>query len=172
MGDQRYTSDEVSEIVAAALRRRETRDGAVDHDTLIETASELGLGREEVEAVLAERAESRQRDEAFAVWTRRQRAEFREHLVAFVFVNLFLVAVDLLTPGGSWAYWVILAWGLGLAFHWYETMYPDEDEIEKGIRKTLQRMPEATRTANRRPAPTCGLRLRAMDAFRTRPRGR
>lgn len=40
------------------------------------------------------------------------------HSSSFVVCNVFLWAVDLVThPGLQWAYWVTVAWGVGLLFH-------------------------------------------------------
>ncbi len=40
------------------------------------------------------------------------------HLVVFVVVNGFLWGIDLAQGGGlDWAYWVTLAWGIGIVFH-------------------------------------------------------
>ena len=44
--------------------------------------------------------------------------DFLSHLAAYVIVNVFLVFINLLTsPENLWFYWVILGWGIGLAFH-------------------------------------------------------
>jgi hypothetical protein len=40
------------------------------------------------------------------------------HLVVYVVVNGFLWGIDLAQGGGvEWAYWVTMAWGIGLLFH-------------------------------------------------------
>lgn len=40
------------------------------------------------------------------------------HTAAFLVVNIFLWALDYVTGNGiQWAYWVTIAWGVGLAFH-------------------------------------------------------
>lgn len=40
------------------------------------------------------------------------------HIAAYVVVNVFLWALDYVTGGGiQWAFWVTIAWGVGLAFH-------------------------------------------------------
>ncbi|MCX8175854.1 MAG: 2TM domain-containing protein, partial [Candidatus Bathyarchaeota archaeon] len=44
--------------------------------------------------------------------------DFLSHLTAYVIVNVFLIFVNLLTsPSTLWFYWLILGWGIGLAFH-------------------------------------------------------
>lgn len=43
---------------------------------------------------------------------------FLAHLYVYVIVNVFLALVNHLTsPDQLWFYWVPLAWGIGLAFH-------------------------------------------------------
>ncbi|MDE2785701.1 MAG: 2TM domain-containing protein [Chloroflexota bacterium] len=52
----------------------------------------------------------------------RQRARakmgFYQHLLVYVVVNGFLLALNLLTgPGSLWFYWPLLGWGIGLLAH-------------------------------------------------------
>ena len=52
----------------------------------------------------------------------RKRVESRSamlwHIVAYVIVNAFMVFLDINGGGGiDWAIWVIVPWGIGLAFH-------------------------------------------------------
>ncbi len=43
---------------------------------------------------------------------------FYTHLLMFVLINLFLVAVNLLTSWGTWwFYWPLLGWGVGVVVH-------------------------------------------------------
>ncbi|MCG2611052.1 2TM domain-containing protein [Flavobacterium sp. SM15] len=44
--------------------------------------------------------------------------EFYGHLLSYVVVNLFLVAVNLLTsPEHLWFFWPMLGWGIGVSVH-------------------------------------------------------
>jgi hypothetical protein len=44
---------------------------------------------------------------------------FLAHLAAYIIVNVFLIIVNLLTsPTALWFYWVLIGWGIGLAFHY------------------------------------------------------
>lgn len=48
--------------------------------------------------------------------------EFYSHLLAYVVVNLFLMAVNLLTsPEHLWFFWPMLGWGVGIAVHAMKT---------------------------------------------------
>lgn len=48
--------------------------------------------------------------------------EFYSHLLSYVVVNLFLMAVNLLTsPEHLWFFWPMLGWGVGIAVHAMKT---------------------------------------------------
>ncbi|MEW5676083.1 2TM domain-containing protein [Flavobacterium enshiense] len=48
--------------------------------------------------------------------------EFYSHLLAYVVVNLFLMAVNLLTsPEHLWFFWPMLGWGIGITVHAMKT---------------------------------------------------
>lgn len=50
------------------------------------------------------------------------RRSFLSHLAAYVIVNCFLVFVNIYTnPGYLWFPWVLVGWGVGLAFHYVES---------------------------------------------------
>lgn len=73
---------------------------------------------------------------------------FYSHVFAYVVINGFLVAVNLLTtPETLWFYWVTLAWGLGLAFDAYDTflkhrLFGHEWE-ERKIQNFMEKNPDA-----------------------------
>jgi hypothetical protein len=47
---------------------------------------------------------------------------FYMHLGTYVIVNLFFVALNMLTsPNHLWFFWPMLGWGIGLAFHAFNT---------------------------------------------------
>lgn len=44
--------------------------------------------------------------------------ELMWHVATYVIVNAFLWGIDIISGDGvNWAYWVTIAWGIGLAFH-------------------------------------------------------
>ncbi len=51
----------------------------------------------------------------------RQRVEelrgFYVHLLIFVLVNAGLFVLDMLSSGGTWFFWPLFGWGIGLAVH-------------------------------------------------------
>jgi hypothetical protein len=60
-----------------------------------------------------------QEQRAEAVRRLRRRRDFTGSLVAYVLVNLLLVAIWFFTDrdGGFWPIWTILGWGVGMAFY-------------------------------------------------------
>jgi 2TM domain len=66
--------------------------------------------------------------------------EFRGHVFAYVAVNTLLVVIWAVTGAGFfWPIFPMLGWGIGLAFHGWETYSPrdqiSEDEIQNEIRR-------------------------------------
>ena len=48
--------------------------------------------------------------------------EFYSHLLSYVVVNLFLMAINLLTsPEYLWFFWPLMGWGIGVAIHAMKT---------------------------------------------------
>lgn len=73
----------------------------------------------------------------------RKRVEARRglsaHAVAYVVVNLFLVAVWALSGGGYfWPAWVLAGWGVGLALNAWEVLWRrpvTQADIEREMRR-------------------------------------
>ena len=65
--------------------------------------------------------------------------DFISHLIAFVMINGFLVAIWAFTSGGFfWPMFPIFIWGIGLVFHaWdsYGKPFPSEDDIEREMQR-------------------------------------
>jgi 2TM domain len=77
---------------------------------------------------------------ARAVAQLRKRADFRTHLLIYLAVNLFLVAIWwFTTPGFFWPLFPIGGWGIGLLAHAWDT-YGPEGATEEQIRRQIGRM--------------------------------
>jgi hypothetical protein len=85
----------------------------------------------EASEVLDEREEARRRVQA--------KRDFSSHLVAYVVVNTFLVAVWAITGAGYfWPIWVLAAWGMGLVLHGWDVFLRrpiTEADVEAEIRR-------------------------------------
>ena len=68
---------------------------------------------------------------------------FYIHAAAFVGVNAFLLALDLLTsPGDIWFYWALLGWGVGFVAHAFSVYVKDVGDswFRKIEQRELDRM--------------------------------
>jgi len=71
------------------------------------------------------------------------RRDFGAHLVSYLVVNGFLVAIWALTGGGYfWPAWVMGAWGIGLVLHAWDVFlrHPvSEADIDRELRRRGRR---------------------------------
>jgi hypothetical protein len=67
------------------------------------------------------------------------RRDFKTHVAAYVIVNLFLVGIWALGDQGFfWPIWVMLAWGIGLAFNAWDAYFKkpiSEQEIQREMER-------------------------------------
>jgi 2TM domain len=67
------------------------------------------------------------------------RRDFGSHLVAYVVINAFLVAVWAITGAGYfWPAWVIAGWGIGLVLHAWDVFWRKpvtEADIDNELRR-------------------------------------
>lgn len=138
-GGRQYTEEEVRAILERALRHDQTR--GIGHEDLVAAAEEIGIPRAAIEAAAGELEGRRGEDQARAAILARRRKGFRSHLFSFLAVNLFLFAINLLTPGPWWFFWPLLGWGLGLAFHARGALSTEvsEREVRREVERNLAR---------------------------------
>jgi hypothetical protein len=69
----------------------------------------------------------------------KNRRSFGEHMVCFVVVNAFLIAIWASTGGGYfWPAWVLGLWGIGLVMHAW-TAFFRKPIAEQDIQREIQR---------------------------------
>lgn len=133
-----YTVEEVESILRRALRRK--RDsGEITYDELVETARELGIAPGELERAILEQRTVGEFEAACDEWKLRRKRKFYDHLRAYLIVNGFLFLLDIIVSGGSWFYFCLLGWGIGLAFDAANAFNPDRKEIERGAKKLMRK---------------------------------
>ena len=76
-----------------------------------------------------------------AVERLKKKREFGAHVLAYVLVNAFLVVIWAITTddGFFWPLFPILGWGIGLAFHAWETLSRPAFSEER-IRREMDRL--------------------------------
>lgn len=79
------------------------------------------------------------RDRDAAIQRLKAKRDFRWHLVTYVVVNIFMIGIWLLGSRiGFWPVWVILPWGIAVAFHgWWA--YFAQPFSETDIRREIGR---------------------------------
>jgi len=137
--NRRYTPEEVSAIVRRALEKRAGDDGAVSYDELAETAREMNISPERLQAAIEEHEDSYELEKAREKVLRRRRSEFNAHLRSYLIVNGALIVINLLTTWYPWAIWPIVGWGIGLAFHASSALFPNERDVDRAARSLLRK---------------------------------
>jgi hypothetical protein len=146
--ERRYSEREVRAILDRALDHES--DG-LTHGDLLAAAREAGISSEAVEKAALELDGLRAQDEARERILTRRRAAFFSHLWAFVAVQLFLLAINLLTsPDYLWFLFPLLGWGLGLSFAARHGL--SKTVSDHALSRELARTPRAPH-ARRRVAP-------------------
>ena len=72
----------------------------------------------------------------------KDKRDLKAHLLAYVTVNLLLVAIWFTTGSGFfWPIFIILGWGIGLAFNIYDVVSPEPgpDEVHEEMERMRQR---------------------------------
>lgn len=139
---QRFTQDEMSEIIETAARLDRASDplsGEVSYEELRQIANELGISDEAVLAAVAKRREeeaARAAEEAERAEERRKRAkawrDWRSHLAAYIAVIGGLFLLNFVTAGFSlsplWAIYPAIGWGMGLGVHTLVVLFNADDD--------------------------------------------
>ena len=80
---------------------------------------------------------------AAAVKRLKEKRDLQAHALAYVLVNAFIIAIWAVTtwPGFFWPIFVILGWGIGLAFNVWDVYSPgpSENRIEAEMRRLRER---------------------------------
>ncbi|WP_437986963.1 protein kinase domain-containing protein [Sorangium sp. So ce117] len=145
---QRFSTEEVRDVLAQAIERQASADGGepralrgdarLGFDDLLAAAEEVGVGPEALrEASRALRA--RERDDVQrrssaataaerATWLRRKRRDFYRHLGVYLIVNAALLTLAFALGVVLWAAIIPLGWAIGVAIHGLVAFTAHEDD--------------------------------------------
>lgn len=139
MSERIFSNDDLERIIKRAINRSADYKGGVTESELHKIAAELNISPENIKSAIAEDHKYAEFEEAKIMWLDKKRKSFTEHLVAYLIINGFLSATNFLVSGSvDWAWFSILGWGIGLAFDFYETYYPNPIKVEAGARKLMK----------------------------------
>ena len=117
-----YTSDEFNRIMRRALAMKQ--DDVFSHQELLNTARELGLEEDTVEAAVAAEQKEYENRNRREVKLQRRKARFHRHLWSYVIVIGALLLMNIFTSGPWWFQWPALGWGIGLALNLRSAYFP------------------------------------------------
>lgn len=144
--DRRYTQEEVDAILKRALERDRTAlpADAVSHSDLLDTAREVGIGPEQVEAAIVEVKREQQALAVRQAWIERRRAALSRTAITWAVVSALCFLVSFLTTGGMWWLWVAGPWGAALLLSY---MRLSQGPSERDLRRTERRLQREQRKA-------------------------
>ncbi|WP_437900637.1 protein kinase domain-containing protein [Sorangium sp. So ce124] len=145
---QRFSTEEVRDVLAQAIERQAAADGGdaraprgdarLGFDDLLAAAEEVGVApealREASRALRArERGDVERRSSAAtaaerAAWLRRKRRDFYRHLGVYLIVNAVLLTLGFLLGVAFWVSIVPLLWAIGLGIHALVAFTAHEDD--------------------------------------------
>ncbi len=136
--NRRYTEEEVTQIIRHALGQGGVNE-TVSHDDLVEIARNSGISGNRLEDAIENMERHSALNDAKVEFLKRHRADFYSHLTAYCIVNMSLIAINMFTTRGYfWAIFPIIGWGIGLAFHFVDTFFVNDEKIEKGAIRLLK----------------------------------
>lgn len=134
-----YRSEDAQQILQIAIARQ-AEAGELTREQLYEIAAELNIAAADIEAAeqewLMRRGEAAER----AAFIRFRQSKFQRRLVKYAIVNIFLIALNLLTsPGVLWSLYITLFWGIGVALDAWKTYRINDVEFEEAFQQWQQR---------------------------------
>jgi hypothetical protein len=148
-----YTPEEAAEILKRALKQQSMKDQGLTHEELIEMAAEVGIDRSALETATADVAEARAEELARQTESRELAQErtrlfsrFVFSLLVYLLVNVLLYLVDMRFTHGTWFFYVLIGWGIGLAFQLRAVFFP-QASLEHRKRRELRRAMKEERRA-------------------------
>ena len=131
---RQYTTEDVTRIIRRALKM--APDESVSHQELLETAREMGIAPDRIEAAVALEAEAMKREKAEAAYLARKRSAFKARLYSFITVNIVVFIINVITPGPWWFQWVLLGTGIGLVIAFRKAYFPDPQRVKWAMQRS------------------------------------
>lgn len=145
---RRFTPEEVQAILKRAVERQGGgATASMNYDDLMETGRELGIDPAVLEAAMAELDSTGAVEGAREQYKAQKKRKFYEHLRSYVIVNVMLALLDYKVSGGTWYFWVVFGWGIGVLFDASDTFFPKDRDIERGARRIMEREARQRRRA-------------------------
>lgn len=126
MAHELRNDEDVEAILRIAVKQTGISGGQSLRERLLAAADELGLTPEQIAEAERQYFEEQSEKAELAEFKKHQRNEYMEHLGAYLGVNAVLLIVNYMTEGHiSWAWWVLLLWGIGLVTGFSSAFMPN-----------------------------------------------
>lgn len=130
-----YSPEDVQQILHLAISRQQ-QGGELSRSQLVEIAEDMGISPENLQAAeqewLSHQGDFQQRK----VFDSYRRRNFQQNLIQYGIVNSFLLLLNLAASHElSWALYIAIAWGLGVALQAWKTFQPDAEEYEQAFQR-------------------------------------
>lgn len=137
--NRRFTNDEVTSIIRRALDGRGGADD-VTYDDLEDIAKQSGITPSRLRQAIEEQETLGELENARTEFKKRQRQEFFNHFRSYCIVNGALILINVLSSREYfWFVWPMVGWGIGIAFHAVDALFPNEAKIERGAKRLLRK---------------------------------
>ena len=124
-----YNNDEVSRIIRRALKLKHAH--GISYQDLVNTAEEIGLDSQAVKTAVDQEKKAAKKEKIRTRRLKRRKMGFYSHWWSYLIVNIGLLLINNFTPGPWWFQWSVLGWGIGLAFHFRATFFPQANKLAK-----------------------------------------
>jgi hypothetical protein len=150
MAKRTYNQEEVDAILDRALRAQAKDGTRLTHEELVSAAAEVGIPREAIDAAAREGVVETSDKELLRAWKRRARMRFLRHFITYVLVIAMLAFINMITtPAFPWFAIVALGWGIGIAMHFLNTFFADEERVLDRERRRAEKLARRNRWRKR-----------------------
>lgn len=129
---RRYSDADVNRIIKRALKIDSAE--SISHAELLETAAELGIDPDKIEAAIKIESAAIEKERMRADFRKRARARFKAGLMGFIGLNSLLFFIDFMTPGGWWFQWPLLGTGIALVGKLKYAYFLTDEQMERVMR--------------------------------------
>ena len=134
-----YNSEDIQQIIQIALARK-GEDDELTRQQLWEIASELDIDPKTIQAAEQDWLERKTMDANRHAFDLFRRDRFKQKLIKYVIINSFLLSINFLMTGAiTWSVYILLFWGLGVAFQGWNTFQSQGEKYEREFQKWMFR---------------------------------
>ncbi|HHP7231573.1 MAG TPA: 2TM domain-containing protein [Xenococcaceae cyanobacterium] len=134
-----YDSEDIQQILQIALARKGEAD-ELTRQQLWEIAAELDIDTQTIQAAEQDWLELKTIDQNRQAFNLYRRDRFKQKLTKYIIVNIFFLSLNLLIAGTiTWSAYILLFWGLGIAFQGWDAFQSQGEKYEREFQRWLFR---------------------------------